>query len=220
MNRAPDNPKINDNRNYIYNDNFYMRDEFPIIKDWIKDGSRIIDLGCGNGSLIRYLLDNKTNISIEGIEMSESGVNSAQKYGFKVKQGFIDKLEAYKEYKDEEFDYAICNATLQMVMHPEVLIKEMKKISKFQIITFPNFAYIFNRFELLFLGKMPETQLYGYRWYNTGHIHQLSIKDFKEFIKENGLCILKEKYIGGIYKIFKTFPNLMSREGIFLLSKK
>jgi hypothetical protein len=68
---------------------------------------------------------------------------------------------------------------------------------------------------------MPETQLYGYKWYNTGHIHQLSIKDFKEFIKEKWIVYFKKKkYTGGIYKIFKIFPNLMSREGIFLLSKK
>ena len=67
MNKAPDDPKINDNRNYIYDNNFYIRDEFPVIKDWVRDGSKIIDLGCGNGSLIKYLLDNKNNIFIEGI---------------------------------------------------------------------------------------------------------------------------------------------------------
>ncbi len=210
---------MNDDRNYIYEDKFDIRAEYPIICDWVKDGSKVIDLGCGNGSLMKYLLERKKNLTIEGIEISDTGVEIGRRHGLNIKRGSIDDKNTFSDYGDNQFDYSICNATFSMVMYPEVLLKEMKRISKYQIISFPNFAYILNRLELMFLGRMPRIQLYGYKWYNTGHIHQLSIKDFKEVTKEYDLKIVKEVYLGGIYKIFKILPNLFSREGLFLCSK-
>jgi len=152
MNKPSDNPKLNDNRNYVYNKEFYIRKEFPIIRDWVKEGSKIIDLGCGNGSLIKYILDEK-NVYAEGIDISQSGISICLENNIKAKVGYIDEEKTYKNYKDNEFDYAICNVTIQMVMNPEILLKEMKRISKFQIISFVNFAFLINRLELLFFRK-------------------------------------------------------------------
>jgi len=109
-------------------------------------------------------------------------------------------------------------------MYPETLIREMKRISKYQIISFPNFAFYKNRLDLLFKGKMPEKMLFGYKWYNTGHIHQLSIKDFIELVNEiGGFEVLKQTYVksDSVIKNFlmKLFPNLFQQVSIFLLSK-
>jgi len=218
MNKPPDNPQINDNRNYSYNENFYIRDEFPIIRDWIKEGSKVIDLGCGNCSLMKYILEKK-KVYIEGIDISKSGIEVCLKNGFQAKVGYIDKEETYKDYNENEFDYAICNVTIQMTMYPEILLKEMKRIAKYQIISFPNFGFILNRLDLLFLGRMPKFGLGGFEWWNTGHIHQLSVKDFKHLAKKVGLKIIKEHHIGKAGFLIKLCPNLLSQVAIFLCSK-
>lgn len=213
----PDNPESNDNRNYIYDNDFYIRKEYPIVRDWIKEGSKIIDLGCGNGSLIRFIL--KKECLCTGVDISQSGIEICLKNNIQAKVGYIDKEETYKEYKKDEFDYAICNVTIQMVMRSETLLKEMNRISRFQIISFPNFAFILNRFDLLLLGRMPRFALFGYNWYNTGEIHQLSIKDFKELCRTIGVRIIKEYHIGKAGSLIKLYPNVLSQESIFLCTK-
>lgn len=107
-----DNPDKNDNRHYCFKDeDFYDRVEFPIISSWLDNGSKVIDLGCGNGSLIRYLKQ-RNDIEIEGIEISQSGVDFCLKNGFNVYQGEIDKKETYKNYHNKQFNFSICNVTL------------------------------------------------------------------------------------------------------------
>lgn len=140
-----------------------MRPEYEIIVDWVKEDSTVIDLGCGDGALLGQL----------GYKC-RGGIGLDKIYG-----QYIDKKETYDKYKDKQFDYAICNVTLQMVENPSILLAEMSRISKYQIISFPNFAKWQNRLELLFKGRMPRWMLCGYNWYDTGHTHQLSIKDFE-----------------------------------------
>jgi methionine biosynthesis protein MetW len=216
-----DNPEKNDNRYYDFsNEDFYSRAEFPVITDWLSVGNKIIDLGCGNGSLMKYLKENK-NVEIEGIEIAPSGVDFCLRQGLNARQGEIDKANTYIEYTDKQFDFAICNVTLQMVQYPEVLLKEMIRISRQQIISFPNFAYFENRLQLLFKGVMPKKMLFGYNWYNTGHIHQLSLKDFTNFCKNNNMEIIKVYHLGCFRKIANLiWPNLFSKESIFLCKSK
>ncbi len=215
-----DKPEQNDNRCYDFsNEGFYTRAEFPIITDWLKDGNKVIDLGCGNGSLMKYLKERK-NIEIEGIEIAQSGVDFCLNNGLKARQGEIDKAETYTGYADSQFDVAVCNVTLQMVQYPEILLKEMMRISKYQIISFPNFAYFENRLDLLFNGVMPRPMLHKYTWFNTGHIHQLSIRDFKTFCKNNRIKILQVKHLGCFRRIADLiWPNFFSKESIFLCEK-
>jgi len=183
---------MNDNRKYKFTpESVAHRDEYPIIANLIKKGSKVIDLGCGDGSLLKLLKETKETKGL-GIEISKSGVVSSLAKKIKAVQGRIDvKLP----YRDKEFDYAICNVTLQMVMYPEVLLSEMHRISRYQIVTFPNFAFILNRYELLIKGQMPRTMIPGYDWYSTGHIHQLSIKDYRRFCKTNKFTIAREAHI-------------------------
>ena len=176
-----DNPRTQDNRNYIYNESMSSsRSEYKFIADLIEPGSKVIDLGCGDGALLELLIKRK-NVRGKGLEISQSGVELCKKKHLDVMQGEIDAL---LPYNDSEFDYSICNVTIQMVKYPEVLLKEMQRISKYQVISFPNFGYFKNRVELLFKGKMPGKMLFGYKWYNTGHIHQLSVKDFYDLLND------------------------------------
>ena len=217
-----ESPGFHDNRMYSYDGHeVSMRPEYLQILDMIPSGSTAIDLGCGNGSLLA-LLREKGCTGI-GVELSPSGVEHARKKGLQVTHGRID--ECRPEYQDHQFDFGICNVTLQMVMYPEVLLRELFRFSKFQIVSFPNFAFIRNRIDLLFNGRMPRQQLYGYSWYSTGHIHQLSFRDFEEFCASNNHEVLEFQGVGyegrSIKKVLKKhWPNLFLRSGIFLTRKR
>jgi len=220
MNRIIDKPAINDNRNYNYSgfENF-ERPDYIYILDLVKDNSKVVDLGCGNGNLMLKLINEK-HCQVKGVEISQSGVDICLRKGLNVIQGSIDNI---LPFEDNEFDYSICHITLQMVMYPEILLKEMKRISRYQIISFPNFAFYKNRIELLFKGRMPKKMLFGYSWFNTGHIHQLSIKDFEELVKYvGGLKIIKMSFIRSNTikdKIIFLLPNLFIQFPIFSLRK-
>jgi methionine biosynthesis protein MetW len=136
--------------------------------------------------------------------------------GLKVRQGRIDEG---LPWVDGAFDYAVCNVTLQMVMYPEKLLSEMSRVAIRQIVSFPNFANIRNRLELLLFGRMPKAMLFGHTWWNTGHIHQLSIADFKELVKKTGLEIKKSAYFGrlAIPGVVSLSPNLLSTIAMFEL---
>jgi methionine biosynthesis protein MetW len=209
---------MNDNRNYKFSPtSFSKRAEYPTIAQWIPRGSKVIDLGCGDGSLLALLKER--GVEGEGIEITPSGVAASRRKGVKAKVGRID---ASLPYEDRSFDFAICNVTLQMVMYPEVLLAEMKRIAKKQIVSFPNFAFLLNRLELLLGGRMPRTMIPGYTWYSTGHIHQLSITDFQDFCRENSLRIVDQHHIypERLFffprRIFTRFPNVFASTAIFL----
>lgn len=217
--------KMNDNRNYTYTSHkVSTREEFKYIIEWIKPKSSVIDLGCGEGSLLLMLNQQRGIKKAHGIEISKSGVLASKRKGFDVWQGRIDV--PLSKIRNKSYDFAICNVTLQMVMYPEVLISEMKRISHKQIISFPNFAFILNRIELLLHGRMPETMIPGYKWYSTGHIHQLSILDFVDFCRNNQIEILDQRYILPNRCLFipkqilSLFPNLFTITALFLTSEK
>jgi len=216
-----DSPLFNDNRNYDYSAaSTEDREEYKLICEMVEPNSSVIDLGCGNGSLLEKLIKEK-NVTAEGIELSESGVEVCKVKGLKVHQGRIDEK---LPLDDNSFDYSICNVTIQMVMYPEVLLTEMKRISKYQIVSFPNFGHYKNRIDLLLKGRMPKPMLFGYKWYNTGHIHQMSIKDFYELVDDvGGLNILRVNEFSSknpLKKFFiKKYPNVFQILQAFLVEK-
>ncbi|MCX7841307.1 MAG: methionine biosynthesis protein MetW [Anaerolineae bacterium] len=203
-----------DNRAYVWDETISTRPEYPYIERWITPGARVIDLGCGNGSLL-LLLREKKNIIASGIELAPSGVAVCRARGLQVTQGRIDV--PLDDIPDAAFDFAVCNVTLQMVMYPEVTLREMRRIARYQIVSFPNFAFVLNRLELLLLGRMPRTMLFGYTWYNTGHIHQLSIRDFLETITELGMVVRDRVWLGKLGRVCVLAPNLLTQTAIFLL---
>jgi len=208
---------MRDNRAYVWNrDEVCRRPEYDWIERWIPPRSRVIDLGCGDGTLLRRLKDGR-QIEERGIELSPSGVEACRGKGLHVTLGTIDAPLA--DIPDDAFDFAVCNVTLQMVMRPEVLLREMRRVAPRQVVSFPNFAYVVNRLELLLRGRMPRRLLYGYRWYDTGHIHQLSIADFQETIREFGLAVQDARYLGPAGPLARLAPNLWAHEALFLLRR-
>jgi len=164
-----DQPDRNDNRNYDYSAfPIEERPEYTRIIPYIKPQTSILDLGCGNGSLLQKLIREK-NVAGVGMEISETGVQICRQKGLQVMQGFIDEP---LPFPDNTFDYAICNVTIQMVRYPEILLSEMKRVARFQIVSFPNFAFYKNRIEMLLKGRMPKKnvvwlQLVQHRTYSS-----------------------------------------------------
>jgi methionine biosynthesis protein MetW len=196
-----------------------MRYDLQIIASWIEPGSRVIDLGCGGGNLLKYLITRK-NVVGTGIERNEAKVADCIAKGLSVLQGDIN--DEVLDYPDNTFDYVILSQTLQQVYEPDVLIRSMLRVGKRGIVSFPNFSHWGPRLQLLLSGFAPVTKQLPYEWYNTPNIRVITIKDFRKFIHEVGLSILKEAAIDThtedrYGKEIKIFPNLRATYGIFLI---
>ncbi len=198
----------------------HLRPEYKTFVNWISPKSKVLDLGCGDGSLGALLLKKKCKVL--GVEIDPSGVKSANKKGIKAMVGDID---AGLDFSDNEFDYATINATLHMVYCPAFVLKEALRVGKKVIVSFPNFGFWLYRLEFLFLGKFPPHSLYGYKWYDTRSIHLFSYKDFLSLIKGfNDVKITKTRFLGIDNRhsdmLSTLFPNLFSRVCILQLKKK
>jgi methionine biosynthesis protein MetW len=216
-----DEPSKNDNRHYDFTQHpDDQRQEYSVISKLIPLHSKVIDLGCGNGTLLHQLKEERKAI-VKGVELSTSGVQVCREKGLDILHGRIDE---HLPLADNSFDYAICNVTIQMVLYPEILLREMKRLARFQIISFPNFAFYRNRIELSLYGKMPTSMLFNYEWYNTGHIHQLSFKDFMTLMHTTGGLVLRELHYVETPNTLKNylmraFPNIFMHIPIILLEK-
>ena len=186
----------------------------------ISEGSRVLDLGCGDGSLLQLLRDKK-NIHPFAVELSESGVSKCIEKGLFCYQADID--DGLSDYKDASFDYVILNQTLQSVKRPSFVINEILRIGKVAIISFPNFAHYPVRLKISFFGTMPKSKSIPYDWYDTPNIHMLTIKDFRKFCKKHNYHILCEKHFSRLRskdRKVKIMPNLMAEYGFFVVKGK
>ena len=196
-----------------------MRFDLQIIASWIEPGTRVIDLGCGQGELLKYLINHK-NVTGSGIEHNESRVTLCIEKGLPVLQGDIN--EEVLDYPDNAFDYVILSQTLQQVYEPDTMIRSMLRIAKKGIVSFPNFSHWRCRLQLLSSGYAPVTRQLPYEWYNTPNIRVITIKDFRKFIHEVGFNLLKEVAINTqsqdrYGKAIKFLRNLRATYGIFLI---
>ena len=198
-----------------------LRFDLQVIASWIKPGSRVISLGCGEGEILYYLKKRK-NIRETGIEIVEQRVATCIEKGLSVIQGDIN--EEIDDYPDNSFDYVILSQTLQQVYEPLELINQMMRIGDKVIVSFPNFGHWHIRYQVLFKGIAPLTPQLPYQWYDTPNIRILSIRDFREFAKHVGFSILKEVAIDTDNydrsgKITRFLPNFRATYGIFLIRK-
>lgn len=193
-----------------------------VIADLIKKDSKVLDVGCGSGELLCYLKQYK-NISGRGIEIDNNLVSKALKKGLSVMQGDADN--DLKHYPSDSFDYAVLSQTLQATKYPELVLKELKRIAKYVVVSVPNFGYFENRLYLALNGRMPVTKTLSYEWYNTPNIHFCTIEDFKILSKNLDYKIEKEIYVNDDFKFFNKMKyfdliaNLFAKYGIFLLKR-
>ena len=189
--------------------------EHKVISSWIISGASVLDLGCGDGELLKSLIRNK-QVHAQGVELKEKAIQSCVAAGLSVFQQDIDT--GLTEYADKSVDYVILNQTLQQVKKPDFAIKEALRVGKRVIVGFPNFCYISDRFQIFFRGKVPVTSSLPYEWYDTPNLHFLSIADFKDYCRKSVIHIEKAAFILKNRKV-TVLPNLFSEVGLFLLSK-
>ena len=196
------------------------RIDHSMILGLVPPGTRVLDLGCGDGSLLEKLVRQKGVVG-RGIEISEEGVRSCIAKGLTVLQGDID--EGLRDYPDATFDYVILNQTLQAEKKPDVVLSEMLRVGRKGIVGFPNFAYWKLRLYLLRRGRMPKTEFLPFEWYDTPNIHFCSISDFTDYCARQGVTIERKVYLstdhGG--RVLKGVrPNLFAETAVFLLSRE
>ncbi len=193
---------------------------YEIITELIEKGAHILDLGSGDGTLLKKLVDEK-QVQGTGVEIDQKQVIKALESGLSIIQGDID--EGLKQFPDKSFDYAILNQTLQSTQKPDFVIEEMLRAAQKCVVSFPNFAYWKVRFYLFFRGKMPVSEALPYEWYNTPNIHLLTVNDFFEFCARRNIKILKSIYLTrqkARHNIFiRTITNFFSEEVIFVISR-
>lgn len=192
---------------------------YDLVTSIIPEGSKVLDLGCGDGGLLMQLQKIK-KIEAFGVEISEEGVSRCVENGLYCYQGDID--EGLSDYEDNTFDFVVLNQTIQNTKNPFYVIKEILRIGVKTIISFPNFGHVSVRFNLLFHGTMPINRLFPYEWYESPDIHVLTIKNFNSFCKKNNYNI-EETYHFNVFgseksKITRFYPNISAQYGMYVLN--
>ena len=199
-----------------------LRRDLRLIADMIEPGSRVLDIGCGDGALLAYLARQK-GVDGRGIELSQAGVNACVRHGLSVIQGDADRDLA--AFPDDAFDVVVLSQTLQATRQPRQVLEELLRIGKRAIVSFPNFGFWHIRLGLLFRGRMPMSELLNQRWYDTPNIHLCTIRDFVALLDEIGARIERSLTLDRHGRPFSLNPrgslaNLLAEQGVFVLSGK
>jgi methionine biosynthesis protein MetW len=198
-----------------------MKQEFKIISDLIEKNTRVLDVGCGDGTLMEFLQNNK-EIDIRGIEISKENSQQCVGKGLTVIEGDAEK--DLSQFPDASFDFVILSQTLQAFLNPEIVIKELLRVGKKAIVTVPNFGFWKVRLHLLLKGTMPITKNLPDEWYNTPNLHMCTIKDFCKFCHERDIKLdkalaLHNDKTSSINETNLNIKNLSAELGIFLIEK-
>ena len=199
--------------------NLEMKKEFKVIADLLPNNTRVLDVGCGDGSLMN-LLKKEKNVEVRGLELSQENVQECIHRGLPVIQGNAET--ELHQFPDKSFDYVVLSQTLQAFYEPEKVLRNLLRIGKSVVISIPNFGFWKVRIKLLFFGKMPVTKTLPNTWYNTPNLHMCTIKDLFDFCDEKKINIKKvigvnENKTSMIKKSNLEIKNLFSKVGIFLI---
>ena len=196
-----------------------MKKEFKVIADLLPNNTRVLDVGCGDGSLMDFLVKEK-NIEVRGLELNQNNVQECIYKGLPVIQGNAE-TELY-QFPKQSFDYVVLSQTLQAFYQPDKVLRELLRIGKSVIVSIPNFGYWKVRTSLLFFGKMPVTKTLPNTWFNTPNLHMCTIKDLFNYCEDQNITIKKvigvnENKISLIKKNNLETKNLFSKLGVFLI---
>ena len=189
------------------------------IGDWIKESSRVLDLGCGDGSLLETLT-NKHQVRGYGLEIDPDSISQCIDRGVNVIEQ--DLNEGLENFADASFDTVVMMQTLQALRYPHLVLDEMLRIGKQCIVTFPNFGHWRTRADLVFSGRMPVTKRLSYQWYDTPNIHFFTYKDFEALCVERNINIVNRNFVGGRASdlgLDSIWPNLFAHTAVYRLSK-
>ena len=197
-----------------------LRVDLRLIADMVEPGSRVLDVGCGEGALLDWLGRTK-NVDGRGIELSMAGVSAAVSHGLSVIQGDADT--DLRDYPSDAFDYVILSQTLQAMRAPREVLLDLVRIGKHAVVSLPNFGHWRIRAWLLFMGQMPVTQRLGYQWWNTPNIHLCTITDFVALCRDLGITIEDTVILDRSDRIrghgAGGLANLVGEQAVFMLRR-
>ena len=186
------------------------RPDFAAIAGWVGMGSSVLDLGCGDGSLLRYLRDSR-RVTGYGVEIDDDRVLACVKSGVNVIQGDLER--GLSEFESRSFDYVVLSQTLQAVRNSERIVHDMLRVGREGIVTFPNFGYWRNRLQVIG-GHMPVSENLPYEWHDTPNIHLCTITDFEDFCAGHGVRIMERKVLTGGGPV-RVLPNLLGSLAVY-----
>lgn len=192
-----------------------MRTDLQLITDWVPQGARVIDLGCGEGALLRTLREEK-NIQGMGIEIDPDNVIACVKNGVNVLQSNIE--QGLGGFADQSFDVAVLSQTIQAIHTTEHTLREMARVARELIITLPNFGYWKQRLQLLW-GRMPVSKALPYQWFDTPNVRYCTIDDFDVLCGTLGLNVLERIVLDGANQKINILPNFLGAVALYRLSR-
>jgi methionine biosynthesis protein MetW len=186
------------------------RPDFAAIAGWIGMGSSVLDLGCGDGTLLRYLQATRKT-SGYGVEIDDASILACVKNGVNVVQSDLER--GLSGFEDNSFDYVVLSQTIQAMKNSEIIVREMLRVGREGIVTFPNFGYWKNRLEVM-KGRMPVSENLPYEWFDTPNVHLCAIADFERFCFERDIRILERKVLTH-GKTVSVMPNLLGALAVY-----
>ncbi len=196
--------------------NVLSRLDYKIITSIIPPQSRVLDLGCGDGELIAWLMENK-DVDARGVELLPDLVQAAISRGASVYQGDIET--SLNDYPDQAFDYVILSQTLQQTRHPLQVLRNMLRVGKRAIVAFPNFGHYSVRLAHLFSGRAPRNRLFPYDWYDSPNLHFLTVDDFEMLCAKENWPVERTIFLAGRSEV-KQFPNLTAEVAVFVITSR
>jgi methionine biosynthesis protein MetW len=191
------------------------RSDYAIISELIEPGTRVLDLGCGEGELLAWRQENK-RVEARGVEINGLRVQRAIARGVSVYQGDID--QGLADYPDDAFDYVILSQTLQEVRSPLKVLREMLRVGRRLIVAFPNFGHWSVRLAHLWTGRAPKTKLFPHDWYSSPNIHFLTVHDFEALARQERWTIERGIFLGANRRV-RQLPNLLAETAVFLVRR-
>jgi methionine biosynthesis protein MetW len=192
----------------------YGRRDFAIIGELVEPGTRVLDLGCGEGELLAFLRENK-NVDARGVELTAARVQKAIARGVSVYQGDLET--ALDDYPDQVFDYVILSQTLQETRYPLRVLKGMLRVGRHVIVAFPNFGHYSMRWSNLVGGRAPKTDLFPHDWFDSPNIHFMTVLDFEALADREGWKLERRIFLSGQRKV-TMLPNVMAEIAVFQLT--